>query len=117
MELKVLVRLIEKHKTNGIEQPKEKVISSSDSVVGKSLVQVVRSLFRDNPDKEFSPGNVRDYLQPLIEQGKLKSETDEVIRIAHRTLRSLIRQNFVDKIKREGEYPVYKLKPKEKGLL
>jgi len=118
LEWKILQKLKTKYSPSGKAEntkAEEELFPSVTKVQGTT--QVVRKLFRENPATEYSPPEVRDYLKPLIEKGIITSKSRNILNIAHRALRSLTKQGFVDKIKRGGVDAVYKLKVKEKGLL
>ena len=109
----MVAKIIKRHTVNTVVKPKEKIAKSTSPPKkhdkGNRPVPIVRQLFKDNPDKEFSPPEVRDVLQALKDKGELVSTSPETLRTAHSALRSLNRQKFIERIEREDKDAVYKL--------
>ena len=79
---------------------------------GKQLkpVEAAEKLFRNNPDDELTPPQLRNYLKQLKEHGELNHKGKNMLTTAHTVLKVLVKKGFVEKIQRENEDPVYTLK-------
>ena len=73
-------------------------------------VQAVKKLFKENPDKKFTPPELRDCLKELKERGGLQHKGKNILTTTHTTLRLLQDQNYIERIVEGVSDPVYKLK-------
>jgi len=94
------------------ENPVEKSnLNRSDIPLKPSFA--LKNLFKSNPDKSFSPPELRNFLKELKDKGKLNHRGKDLLGTTHTTIKVLIEHNIIEKIKPTPESdPVYKLKKK-----
>lgn len=133
-ELKVVLRLMDKFNKNNIsgtlkntvETKESSFVLPSEKPVGHSIkvkrivkpTQLIKKVFAENPNKTFSPPEIRDLILKFIEDGLTYVKGRKLLVTSHTILKGLVNQNYIDKIiENEGADPTYKLRQKEKGLL
>ena len=115
VELRILLRMIERYvpKIGDTELP----ISKDESTDLIKPTPVIKKVFRENPDKQFSPGELRDMLKRLRQQKRLIVKSKDLLVTTHTVVRALLKQEFVIKIDKPDGIPVYQLANKENELL
>ena len=112
-QLKVILGLIDEYTPvngNEVVQP-VKVDDRQQNIFTKiKPVQAVKKLFKENPDKKFTPPELRDSLKELKERGGLQHKGKNILTTTHTTLRVLQDQNYIERIVEGESDPVYKLK-------
>ena len=100
-QLNVILGLIDEYTpVNGNEVVQPVKADDRQQIIFKLLrpVQVVKKLFKDNPDKIFTPPELRDQLQHLKNSGGLIHRGKNMLTTTHTTLRLLQEQNYIELI-------------------
>ena len=78
--------------------------------------RIIRKVFDENPDRTFSPPEIRDLIQDYIDKGLTVVKGKKLLVTAHTIIRVLMKQGFIERIQEdENTDPVYKRKSEEKG--
>jgi hypothetical protein len=112
VELKIVMRMIEKHSHNGQTQIsipfQEKETITRSKGRGKLLpISVIKEYFNNHPEQEFSPPELRKILIDACNSGEVKIKGKNISSTNHVILRMLVDNGFIRKIEREGTNPVY----------
>lgn len=124
-ELKVILRLMEKFNTSDDVTITKENISATPSklqVVGEVDIEkinkvvvkptrLIKMVFAENPDKTFSPPEIRDWILKFVAEGLTVVKGKRILTTAHTIIIGLLKQNYIEKIvEYEGADPEYKLK-------
>lgn len=111
-ELKIVLRMMQRYiPQNGVDSQTNKNISESITKVEESKLvkpsQVLRRIFKENPDKEYSPAQLRDILSEVKRRGELIMRSKNLLVTTHTILRILTKKKFIRKIDKSDGTPVY----------
>lgn len=79
-------------------------------------IDAIRKIFKANPRKAWKPGELRDELQIMREQGSLSSKAKDLLFLTHSCLKSLIKNGEIIKDS-NPDIPVYYLRKEEENLI
>ncbi len=72
-------------------------------------VEAITSIFRNNHTRAWNPSELRDELQKLKEQGKLHSESDNLLGSAHTVLKSFGKRKIIERAGKRNGKSAYRL--------
>ena len=102
-DLQSIDRLIERYKIRN--QNQLAINMPQNEKIGPT--QAVRDLFDNNPERDWKPGEIRDELDKLKDNGILESSTDKLLHTVHWILRKLTEKNYIKKDSSK-QIPTYK---------
>lgn len=80
----------------------------------KRPIKAIFELFRENPDKKYSPPDLRDELEYLKKQNLLLSDANNLLFVVHSCLRGLLKSGFIMKVvENDSVFYQYKRRPSE----
>ena len=86
------------------------LFSSKNNTGILKTAQVIKQEFVNNPNKEFSPAELRDILLDYIKSGKVSTSAKNVLYAVHTALRALVSRGAITKIQLAERDSVYKFK-------
>lgn len=102
-DLVTVRRLIQQH---SIQQPFKSNVVGSDTIISPKrigLTDAVTGFFKDFPDKEWSPSDIRDWLLDLRRRGELKSNAKSLLTASHTVIRKLEKKKKIEMVREQIE--------------
>ena len=90
-------------------------ILDSDHSVGP--VDAIIDLFRSHESRAWTPPELRDQLQRLKDEGKLLSNSENLLGSVHTVLKPLLKKKAIERAERRGGKPAYRLTMTERESL
>ena len=81
----------------------------------KRPIKAIMELMRENPDKKYTPTQLRDELEYLKKQNLLLSDAKNLLFVVHSCLRGLLRASFIMKVYEEDDSVFYQYNDRRKG--
>lgn len=78
-------------------------------------IKAILQLMRDNPDKKYTPTQLRDELEYLKKQSLLLSDAGNLLYVVHSCLRGLLKSNFIMKVYEENDSVFYQYNDRRRG--